>query len=210
MNEQFVVPDHPPIPVVPYSKEYFMSLKRNLLIEQKAMDTHHPLLGYLSKDLFSNLGSAPESLLFSSAPNRTISKEFTFAAAHALPYHKGKCQFLHGHEWKLKVSITGPVNVEGMVIDFAVLKDVVNKVVIDKMDHAYINALLFNPTAENLCVYIWNLLQYEGNLKGISKIVLWETPTSHAILTAAEMGKTVKGMWDWPVAEDVVNVDDIY
>ena len=199
VNSQFVVPDHPCLPIVPFSKQNFQERKRNILIEQGALDRQHPLIRSLSKDLISNLGDSEKAAKYASSPLMVISKEFSFAAAHALPYHKGKCQYLHGHEWRLKVSITGPINAEGMVMDFSDLKEIVNTCVIDQMDHAYINALLFNPTAENLCVFIWNKLQYEGNLKGISKIVLWETPTSHAILTAAEMSKWVDGMWDWSV-----------
>ncbi len=199
---QFIIPDHPPVPIAPFSKEDFQKRKRNLLIEHGAIDAQYSLNKNVSKDLLSNLGNVVDSENFAKLPHTTISKEFTFAAAHALPYHQGKCKFIHGHEWRLKVSITGPVNPEGMVMDFAVLKDIVNKTIINQMDHSYINSLIFNPTAENMCVYIWNCLQYEGGLKGISKITLWETPTSHAILTAAEMSKHVDGMWDWSVEKN--------
>ena len=202
MNDQFVIPKHPAEPVDPFSKKDFMDKKRNLLLEQQALGRHHKLELSLSGNLLSNLGTFEAAQSYKK-PHTIISKEFTFAAAHALPFHKGKCRFLHGHEWKLKVSISGPINSTGMIMDFSDLKNIVEKTIIDQMDHAYINALLFNPTAENLCVYIWNKLQYEGELKGISKITLWETPTSHAILTAKEMSNRVLNMWDWNVQDEM-------
>lgn len=201
MNNQFVIPKHTEPEDVPFSKDYFRKRKRNIAIEQKAINENYMLDIHISGDLLSNLVTAEEEENHRGKPHVVITKEFTFAASHALPYHKGKCRYIHGHEWKLLVSVKGAVNKQGMVIDFGDLKKIVNEVIIDKMDHAYINALLFNPTAENLCFYIWNLLQYQGGLKGIEQITLYETPTSHAILTVAEMSKAVKGMWDWKTQE---------
>jgi len=196
MDKQFVVPEHKDDRHIPFSKEHFRTVHRNIKDEQQVLGKGFVLDSQLSDDLISNIGSKELSEDFKSSSMITISKEFSFAAAHALPHHKGKCRFLHGHEWRLKVSITGPVDAkEGMVMDFSDLKKIVNSCVIDKLDHSYVNGLLFNPTAENMVVYIWNCLQYEGNLKGISKIVLWETPTSHAILVASSMSKMVTGMW---------------
>lgn len=197
MNKQFVVPEHKKQELVPFSKEYFRKLKRNLYFEAQALEENFVLDANLSGELVSNISTEDLSDKFKKGKLMTISKEFSFAAAHALPFHKGKCKYLHGHEWRLKVSITGPINETGMVMDFTDLKNSVKQSVIDKLDHSYINALLFNPTAENMVEYIWNCLQYEGGLKGISKIVLWETPTSHAILTAKEMSRRVNGYWDW-------------
>lgn len=198
MNEQFIIPDHPPIPITPYSKEYFEKRKRNLLVEATAMNQAWSAKESLSSDLFSNLVGADEKNRFDSAKwLQKISKDFSFAACHALPYHKGKCRFLHGHEWKLRVEVEAPVNDEGMVMDFSDLKRAVNDSVIEMMDHSFINALLFNPTAENICVFIWNVLQYEANLKHISKITVWETPTSEASIDARTMSDIVRGMWEW-------------
>jgi 6-pyruvoyltetrahydropterin/6-carboxytetrahydropterin synthase len=198
MSSQFVIPEHPPVPVTPYSKESFEAKKRNLQVEAEAINRHYRLRLHLGYELFSNLSTETASDNFQSGKAlQKISKEFTFAAAHSLPYHKGKCRFLHGHEWKLKVEVEAPINSEGMVMDFSDLKSIVNTYVIEEMDHAYINALVFNPTAENICVYIWNVLQYEGQLKGITKITLWETPTSEAVITSEQMANHVKGMWSW-------------
>jgi len=123
----------------------------------------------------------------------TVSKMFSFAAAHYLPHHAGKCRFLHGHEWKLRVAVTSPINEEGMVLDFSDLKKCVNTHVIDELDHSFLNQLVVNPTAENLLVYIWNMLQFEGRLKGISKLSLWESDDSKATITARDMSDCIAG-----------------
>ena len=69
-------------------------------------------------------------------------KSFTFDAAHFLPNHKGKCANMHGHTYRLDVTVVGNQGKlslggsdEGMVIDFADLKAAVKVEVIDKMDH---------------------------------------------------------------------------
>lgn len=73
---------------------------------------------------------------------------FTFEASHQLEWHSGKCSRLHGHSYQLSVTVTGPVNGDGIVIDFAVLKAAVQAHVLDDYDHAHLNDLLSNPTAE--------------------------------------------------------------
>ncbi|PKG42445.1 6-pyruvoyl trahydropterin synthase family protein [Psychroflexus sp. MES1-P1E] len=73
-----------------------------------------------------------------------ITKQFTFETAHALYGYDGKCRNIHGHSYKLDVTVIGePItdmdNVKcGMVIDFGDLKYIVKSQVVDKMDHAII------------------------------------------------------------------------
>lgn len=73
-----------------------------------------------------------------------ISKDFVFEAAHALDNHDGKCKNIHGHSYKLTVTIEGTPknNTEasdaGMVLDFSVLKEIVNKLIIKPYDHALV------------------------------------------------------------------------
>lgn len=73
-----------------------------------------------------------------------VSKEFLFEAAHALDNHKGKCKNLHGHSYKLTVTVIGEPQSNsalpdaGMVIDFSDLKKIVNEQVVDVWDHALI------------------------------------------------------------------------
>jgi len=74
----------------------------------------------------------PEDLLI-------VSKEFRFEASHVLPKHPGQCSRLHGHSWKLTVSVQGAISPEtGFVVDFADLKELVNKLVISKIDHQHL------------------------------------------------------------------------
>jgi 6-pyruvoyltetrahydropterin/6-carboxytetrahydropterin synthase len=105
-----------------------------------------------------------------------ITKEFSFDSAHKLNWHKGKCKDLHGHTYKLYVTIKGNINKNGIVIDFIDLKNIVNKKVIDILDHKYINSIIKNPTAENISIWIWKQLEKELNLY---EIKLYETPTSY-------------------------------
>lgn len=57
----------------------------------------------------------------------TLSKVFGFDAAHKLLFYKGKCSQLHGHTWKLIVSVKGTVNQEGMIMDFLEIEKKVGK-----------------------------------------------------------------------------------
>jgi 6-pyruvoyltetrahydropterin/6-carboxytetrahydropterin synthase len=112
------------------------------------------------------------------APVRTrVTKAFTFEAAHDLPMHPGKCQRLHGHGYRLEISVEGPIGADGMVIDFEAIKDVVDREVVDHYDHRYLNDLLDNPTAERLAHEIWERLAQAG--LAIAALRLWETPTSY-------------------------------
>jgi len=100
-------------------------------------------------------------------------KTFTFAAAHYLPFHYGKCKQLHGHTYKLEVYIKGEIKKDGMVCDFINIEREVRELVLDKLDHHYLNDIVSNPTAENLCVWIKERLP-----ASTYKIRLWETETS--------------------------------
>lgn len=99
---------------------------------------------------------------------------FDFEAAHRLPNHPGKCRDLHGHSYRLVVGVDRPVSASsGLAIDFSDLKAVVNREVVERLDHTYINDKIENPTAEVMAVWIWNALK--GPLSGLSEVELWET-----------------------------------
>jgi len=106
-----------------------------------------------------------------------ITKEFTFDAAHRLGWHKGKCRRLHGHTYKLQVSIKGPLNENGIVMDFGDFKKFVEKEIINKLDHQYLNEIIENPTAENIVLWIVSRLS-KIPIRGLTLVKLWETPTS--------------------------------
>jgi len=105
-----------------------------------------------------------------------IAREFTFDSAHKLDWHKGKCKNLHGHTYKLQVSVKGNLSEQGIVIDFEIIDKIVKEKVIDLLDHRLLNEIIPNPTAENISIWIWDKLK--DNLKGLCEIKLWETQKS--------------------------------
>ncbi len=113
-----------------------------------------------------------------------IRKHFTFEAAHVLPHHPGKCSRLHGHSYRLEVAVEGPLHrsgpASGMVLDFDELKSIVERTVIEPLDHQSLNDVVANPTAELLAAWIWE--QLAPQLPGLAEVVLWETPTACAVL----------------------------
>lgn len=112
-----------------------------------------------------------------------ITKIFSIAAAHYLPDYDGKCSKIHGHEWRLEVELKKRIdNDSGMVLDFSKLKTIVNKYVIDQLDHEVMNIYIYNPTAENILLFVWEALMFEALLKGIESVTLWETENSYSKL----------------------------
>ncbi|MGA2141204.1 MAG: 6-carboxytetrahydropterin synthase QueD [Brevinematales bacterium] len=114
-----------------------------------------------------------------------LSQEFKFDSAHNLINYRGKCEKLHGHTYRLRVTLTGTADPEsGMLMDFGFLKERVMVLVIDRLDHSYINDTVEISTAENIAGWIWKTL--EGPLRGetyeIYEITLWETESSSVTL----------------------------
>lgn len=141
-----------------------------------------------------------------------ITKEFTFEMAHALDRHDGKCKNIHGHSYQLTVTVAGrPIKDDGhpkngMVIDFADLKRMVNRTIVHKYDHALVlkatspyvklvnveeqDKLIlvdYQPSCENLVVEFAHVLDKELK-EGVSlhSIRLRETATSFAEWHAAD------------------------
>ena len=116
-------------------------------------------------------------------PKIRITKIFTFDSAHQLPNNEiyGKCRFLHGHTYKLEITVEGHINEFGWVIDFKELKRIVNENIIEPLDHHFLNDFVNVSTAENLCLWIWNRL-FDKFPEGVNlvSIKLFETPTSYA------------------------------
>ena len=117
-----------------------------------------------------------------------VSVEETFAAAHNLREYKGKCEDLHGHNYKVRVVLAGPeLDRVGLLYDFVQLKQVIQSV-IRSLDHKYLNELApfdkLNPSAENLAWHIYNetsrQLPRNGNGAGIAAVTVWETATTAA------------------------------
>ncbi len=107
-----------------------------------------------------------------------VTRIFTFSAAHHLTAYKGICERPHGHTYRLAVTVEGPVCKDGLVADFAVLKKVVEKKVLSKLDHRDLNKIFKNPSAENIVLWIWKQLKNIGGLTKrkieLDEIKLWE------------------------------------
>lgn len=101
-----------------------------------------------------------------------------------LPHHEGKCANLHGHSYRLDVTVAGPLREEGpargMVMDFSDVSTIVKDRVVTVLDHSHLNDRIENPTCERIVAWMWTLL--EGSLLGLEEITLWETATSNAML----------------------------
>ncbi|MHC5037929.1 MAG: 6-carboxytetrahydropterin synthase QueD [Planctomycetota bacterium] len=103
-----------------------------------------------------------------------VSKEFSFDAAHNLKEYQGKCEALHGHTYRLRITVEIPVGPTGMAFDFVDLKRIVEDRVISVLDHTYLNDTLRQPTAENLAIWIWDTLSELP----LWEVRVWETPDS--------------------------------
>ena len=138
-----------------------------------------------------------------------LTKEFTFEMAHALPAYEGKCRNIHGHSYRLLVTVQGDVEqtvgaaTEGMVIDFRRLKQIVQENIVDRFDHslvlprrgydapadslggfaANIVWVDFQPTSENLLLHFAALLgdKFPTGAQ-LHSLKLYETATSCAEL----------------------------
>lgn len=115
-----------------------------------------------------------------------VSVEETFAAGHNLRNYKGKCENLHGHNYKVRVTLAGEkLDSVGLLYDFADLKQVIQGV-IRSLDHKYLNEFppfdVQNPSTENIARYIYEQtaqqLPQSANGAGIRSITVWETETT--------------------------------
>ncbi|MCU0537559.1 MAG: 6-carboxytetrahydropterin synthase QueD [Hydrococcus sp. Prado102] len=116
-----------------------------------------------------------------------LTKEFTFEASHLLPHHDGKCARLHGHSWKGSVYVAGDKLIkhgakQGMLIDYATIKQYLNPLIENYLDHWHLNdtTKLESPTSERLVEWIFNKLQRTG-LPGLIAVEIQETCTSRCI-----------------------------
>jgi 6-pyruvoyltetrahydropterin/6-carboxytetrahydropterin synthase len=116
-----------------------------------------------------------------------VTIEETFAAGHALRNYRGKCENVHGHNYRCQVTLEGAdLDEIGLLVDFVELKRVVHGV-LDRLDHQWLNEFppfdVLNPSAENMARYIYQ--QVAEGLKvregvRIALVKLWETDTAYA------------------------------
>ena len=105
----------------------------------------------------------------------SVTKVFTFDSAHSLVDYGGKCSSMHGHTYRLEVTVTGRQRQDGIVMA--------------KFDHVCLNDVMEqNPACENVALRIWAELEPYVEVIGgrIEKITLWETPASKVEITRGE------------------------
>lgn len=111
----------------------------------------------------------------------SVTLAFTFHAAHVLPWHPGKCARLHGHTYRVEVQTEGPLNENGIVVDFDLLEETLQARVFEKLDHTLLNDTLPNPTAELIGVHIMDEAERHGIV--LKTVQVWETPNASALIT---------------------------
>ena len=109
-----------------------------------------------------------------------------FAAAHQLRALKGGCENLHGHNWKVEVTVAGDrLGDDGLLVDFRVLKDH-TKTIIDELDHKFLNEIDFfksnEPSSENIARHIFKTLSNDLDVDGVrvTKVTAWESESACA------------------------------
>ncbi len=113
-----------------------------------------------------------------------ICVEHTFAAGHALRNYRGKCENVHGHNYRVQVAIEGPeLDENGLLYDFAELKSRLRGIS-EYLDHQFMNDLKpfdeINPSAENIAKFFYGEIQKELRKASVSYVRVWETDTSCA------------------------------
>jgi 6-pyruvoyltetrahydropterin/6-carboxytetrahydropterin synthase len=113
----------------------------------------------------------------------------SFAAAHNLRGYKGKCENLHGHNYKVRVTLAGQeLDSAGLLYDFVHLKQVIQSVV-RSLDHKYLNEMkpfdVLNPSAENIARHIYDetvkQLRDAPNGAAVASITVWESEVTAAV-----------------------------
>lgn len=132
-------------------------------------------------------------------PRVRITRRLHFCAAHRLAREDwseeenrrvfGDCANpnWHGHNYELEVTVAGPVDEEtGYVMDLGALKALVNRLVVDELDHRNLNLDVpwlegIIPSTENLAVAIWErIAAHIPASAALDRVVLWETPRQWA------------------------------
>ena len=148
----------------------------------------------------------------------TITRRLEFDAGHRIPDHRSQCRHLHGHRYVLEVTLTGQVQKtpgqsdNGMILDFAEVKRIAQREIVDIWDHAFLayrhdktvvdflaslpghKTVLFDeiPTAENLAQQAFTQLAHAyqaayGQQLSLSKVRLYETPNCWAEVNASQL-----------------------
>jgi len=116
-----------------------------------------------------------------------VSVEHTFAAGHALRNYHGKCENVHGHNYRVQVLVRGEkLDETGMLADFVELKRLL-RAISEPLDHVFLNDIepftTVNPSAENMAVYIYEKMRdgiSQENPVEVAEVKVWETDIQSA------------------------------
>jgi 6-pyruvoyltetrahydropterin/6-carboxytetrahydropterin synthase len=115
-----------------------------------------------------------------------ISIQTSFSAAHRLRNYQGDCEALHGHNWKVQVTVQSrTLNDIGLAIDFKTLKKITGET-LDRMDHACLNDIApfcdINPSSENIARVLYEEMKTSLAACGVSllKVSVWESDNAWA------------------------------
>ncbi|MDR1721096.1 MAG: 6-carboxytetrahydropterin synthase QueD [Endomicrobium sp.] len=117
-----------------------------------------------------------------------VSVRKSFSSAHCLRGYKGRCENLHGHNWKVKATFWGNrLDETGMLIDFVDIKMRLGKI-IEFLDHKFLNEIdpfdKINPTSENIAAFILEQLKrIETENAKVYEVEVWESESSSATVT---------------------------
>jgi 6-pyruvoyltetrahydropterin/6-carboxytetrahydropterin synthase len=126
-----------------------------------------------------------------------VAVEHTFAAGHALRHYRGKCENVHGHNYKVQVVVRGEkLDSIGMLADFVLLKKYLRDAC-EPMDHVFLNDMppfdVLNPTAENMAIHIGGQMQKaladNPNPVEVAEVKVWETDIQSATYRPAALAK---------------------
>jgi 6-pyruvoyltetrahydropterin/6-carboxytetrahydropterin synthase len=114
-----------------------------------------------------------------------LAVEKTIASAHYLRNFQGRCERLHGHNYRIMVFLQGTrLDDAGMLVDFTTIKEAMNEI-LDKLDHYCLNDLPefaeLSPSAENIALLIANYLsRHDFGRARLHRVQVWETPNQSA------------------------------
>ena len=126
-----------------------------------------------------------------------VSIEHTFSAGHALRHYRGKCENVHGHNYRVQVVLCGEkLDAAGLLADFTELKRLL-RAISEPLDHVFLNDIepftTLNPSAENIAWYICEKMQEgitqaespikrdrQGNTVQVAEVKVWETDVQSA------------------------------
>ena len=110
-----------------------------------------------------------------------------FSAAHQLRGYRGKCEHLHGHNWKVTITLSAKkIDKTGLAIDFTEVKQVLAEI-LQKLDHTFLNEAppfqKLNPSSENIARYIYDFAcsLIPKKKAAVKSVAVWESERTRAV-----------------------------